>query len=73
MLETEFTVIMDHDPASGVYVVRVPSLRGVVSEGATEQEALANIKDAIAEWATARRALGLPLTEAREFRVKVLV
>ena len=72
-METEFTVIMDHDPASGVYVVRVPSLRGVVSEGATEQEALANIKDAIAEWATARRALGLPLTETREFRVKVPV
>lgn len=72
-METEFTAIMDYDASSGVYIVRVPALRGVISEGATEQEALENAKDAIAEWIAARRALGLPITEVREYRVKVLV
>ncbi len=72
-METEFTVIMSFDPSSSVYVVRVPVLRGVVSEGRTEQEALENVTDAIAEWVAARRMLGLPIAEAREYRVKVPV
>ena len=72
-METEFTVIMDYDGANQIYVVRAPALRGVVSEGATEQEALENVKDAIQEWIAARRGAGLPITEAREYRVKVLV
>lgn len=68
---TEFTVIMHRDPSSGVFVARVPALRGVVSEGATEEEALENVKDAITEWLAARRALGLPIVETREYRVSV--
>lgn len=72
-MQTEFTVLMDYDAANDVYVVRVPALRGVVSEGHTEQEALANIKDAIEEWIAARRAMGLPIVEAKEYRVTVLV
>lgn len=67
----EYTVILDYDYASGVFVARVPALRGVVSAGATEDEAVENVKDAIAEWLAARRALGLPLTETREYRVSV--
>ena len=34
----------------GGYTVYVPSLRGCVSEGETEDEALENIKDAILLW-----------------------
>jgi predicted RNase H-like HicB family nuclease len=34
----------------GGYTVYVPSLRGCVSEGKTEDEALENIKDAILLW-----------------------
>jgi len=72
-METEFTAIMEYDSSSKVYVIRVPALRGVVSDGATREEALENVKDAIKEWMAARRALGLPVTEAREYRVKILV
>ncbi len=72
-METEFTVLMDYDPANRVYVVRVPALRGVVSEGRSEQEALENVKDAIGEWIAARRAMHLPIVEAKEYKVKVLV
>ena len=34
----------------GRYTVYVPALRGCVSEGDTEEEALENIKDAIVLW-----------------------
>jgi predicted RNase H-like HicB family nuclease len=34
----------------GGYTAYVPSLRGCVSEGDTEEEALDNIRDAIATW-----------------------
>ena len=72
-METEFTAIMEYDASSKVYVVRVPALRGVVSDGATKEEALENVKDAIKEWMAARRALGLPVPEATEYRVKIAV
>lgn len=34
----------------GGYTAYVPALRGCVSEGASEQEALENVKDAILTW-----------------------
>jgi len=70
-MDTEFTVIMGYDCSGRVYVARVPALRGVVSEGASKHEAVSNIKDAIGEWIAARRAAGLPMTQAREYRVKI--
>ncbi len=72
-METEFTVILDFDSSNGIYVAHVPALRGVISEGSTEHEALENVKDAIGEWVAARRALGLPIPDGKEYRVKVLV
>lgn len=39
------------EPAEeGGFTVYVPSLKGCVSEGETEEEALENIKDAIIQW-----------------------
>jgi predicted RNase H-like HicB family nuclease len=34
----------------GGYTVSVPALRGCVSEGETEEEALENVRDAILTW-----------------------
>ncbi len=45
-----------HKSAEG-YSVSVPGLPGCWSQGATEQEALENIKDAIREYLTAREEL----------------
>lgn len=41
-----YTVILDPDPAGG-FTVTVPAIPSVVTEGDTEEEALANAREAI--------------------------
>jgi predicted RNase H-like HicB family nuclease len=43
----EYPVVLERDKEAGGYVVYCPTLRGCVSQGETEEEALENIKDAI--------------------------
>jgi predicted RNase H-like HicB family nuclease len=43
----EYPVVIEKDPEAGGYVVYCPTLKGCVSQGETEEEALDNIKDAI--------------------------
>lgn len=45
-------------------VAECPSIPGCVSQGATESEALENIREAIAGCVAARMANGMPLTIA---------
>ena len=47
------------------YSVWVPALRGCASQGATEQEALDNIRDAIAQYLSVADEL-VPQAERRE-------
>ncbi len=44
-----YDVILEPSEDGG-YTVYVPALRGCVSEGETEKEALENIRDAIVTW-----------------------
>ncbi len=44
-----YDVILEPSEDGG-YTVYVPALRGCVSEGETEEEALENIRDAILTW-----------------------
>ena len=44
-----YTVVLEHDPEDG-YSASVPGLPGCHTQGATEQEALANAADAIREY-----------------------
>ena len=46
---------------SGFYVVECPSLPGCISQGETKEEALMNIKEAIAAYTAALEEQGLPL------------
>ncbi len=57
----KFNVILDRDE-DGVWIVECPSIPGCVSQGQTREEALGNIKDAIAACLQVRAELGLPLT-----------
>ncbi|MCC6776401.1 MAG: type II toxin-antitoxin system HicB family antitoxin [Hyphomicrobiales bacterium] len=45
----------------GGFLATVPDLPGCMSDGATPEEALANVHDAIAAWIDEARALGRPL------------
>jgi predicted RNase H-like HicB family nuclease len=57
---------------TGMVVVECPAIPGCISQGKTEEEALANIREAIAACLEARAEHGMPLTVAvREVEVAV--
>jgi predicted RNase H-like HicB family nuclease len=57
---------------TGMIVVECPAIPGCVSQGQTEAEALANIREAIQGCLEARAASGMPLTvTTREVEVTV--
>jgi len=57
---------------TGMIVAECPAIPGCVSEGATEAEALENIREAITGCLESRSANGMPLTvEVREVEVGV--
>jgi predicted RNase H-like HicB family nuclease len=57
---------------TGVIVAECPAIPGCISQGRTEEEALANIREAIQGCIQARAANGMPLTVAtREIEVSV--
>jgi len=58
-------VTLRHDE-DGVWVVECPAIPGCVSQGATREEALTNIKDAIAGCLVVRAEKGMPLTVETE-------
>ncbi len=69
----KYTVIIEKGRESG-YVANVPALRGCVSQGATKQEALANVKEAIEAYLEALMEDGLPApTEVGRETVEVQV
>jgi predicted RNase H-like HicB family nuclease len=58
--------------ATGTVVAECPSIPGCISQGATEAEAIDNIREAIAGCLEARAANGMPLMiEVREVEVPV--
>jgi predicted RNase H-like HicB family nuclease len=44
----DWRAVLEKDPETGEYAVWCPELPGCVSAGSTEEEAIANIKEAIA-------------------------
>ncbi len=57
----KLNVTIDRDE-DGVWIVECPSIPGCVSQGATKDEALNNIREAIALCLELRAEQGLPLT-----------
>ena len=65
----KFNITIDRDE-DGVWITECPSIPGCVSQGATRDEAMANIKDAIAACLEVRAEEGMPLTiETRQIEV----
>jgi predicted RNase H-like HicB family nuclease len=68
-VDMKFNVTVDRDE-DGVWVVECPAIPGCVSQGATKDEALENIKEAIALCLEVRAERGMPLTiETRQVEV----
>ena len=67
----KFTATLERDE-DGVWIVECPSIPGCVSQGKTRDEALANIKEAIALCLEVRAEHGMPLTvETQQVEVSV--
>ena len=66
-MKLEITIDRDED---GMWIVECPAIPGCVSQGATEEEALENIQEAISLCLEVRAERGLPLTiETRQIEV----
>lgn len=67
----KFVVTLERDE-DGVWVAECPSIPGCVSQGHTRDEALSNIREAIAGCLEVRAERGLPLTvETQQVEVSV--
>lgn len=67
----KFMTTLERDE-DGVWVAECPAIPGCVSQGTTRDEALANIREAIAACLEVRAERGLPLTiELQQVEVAV--
>lgn len=65
-----FEVLLEPEDEGGFHVY-VPALKGCHSYGATREEALINIQEAIELWLEAARKLGVPIPERQRVSVTV--
>ena len=56
-----FTITIDRDE-DGVWITECPAVPGCVSQGATRDEAIENIREAIVACLEVRAERGMPLT-----------
>lgn len=69
--EMKFVVTIYPDE-TGMFVAECPAIPGCISQGKNEEEAMQNIREAIAACLESRAAHGMPLTvEVREIEVAV--
>jgi len=67
----KFIITLSQDE-DGIFVAECPSIPGCVSQGKTEAEAEANIREAIKECLEVRAEKGMPLTvRTRQIEVTV--
>ena len=68
-MKFKVTIYRDED---GIFIGECPSIPGCISQGKTEKDAEANIRDAIKACLEVREERGMPLTvETREVEVQV--
>ncbi len=60
MTQYRYQVVVEQDE-DGVYVVSCPAIQGCYTQGATYEEAVTNIKEAIRAHIEARKQLGEPV------------
>ena len=71
VINMKFMTVLERDE-DGVWIAQCPAIPGCVSQGATREEALANVREAIAACLEVRAERGLPLTvETQQVEVAV--
>ena len=62
---TKYEIILYWSNEDSAFIAEVPELPGCAADGATRQEALANVEVVIAEWFETAREPGRPIPEPR--------
>jgi predicted RNase H-like HicB family nuclease len=62
---TRYEVILYWSNEDEAFIAEVPELAGCAADGATRQEALANVESVIAEWLETAGELGRPIPEPK--------
>ena len=62
---TKYEVIIYWSEEDKAFIVEVPELPGCAADGATYQEALANVEVVIQEWIETAKQLGRPIPEPK--------
>jgi predicted RNase H-like HicB family nuclease len=66
---TKYEIILYWSNEDQSFIADVPELAGCAADGATRQEALANVETVIAEWLETARELGRPIPEPKGRRL----
>jgi antitoxin HicB len=63
MSKLEYRIVVEPLPPEegGGFIATVPDLPGCMSDGATPEEAVSNVQDAIATWIEAAQDMGHPI------------
>ncbi len=62
---TKYEIILYWSDEDQSFIAEVPELAGCAADGATQQEALANVSVVIDEWMETAKELGRPIPEPR--------
>lgn len=62
---TKYEIILYWSSEDDAFIAEVPELAGCAADGATRQEALANVEVVIAEWIETARELGRSIPEPK--------
>lgn len=63
---TKYEVILYWSQDDQAFIAEVPDLPGCIADGASRQEALANVEVIIDEWLETARDLGRPIPEPKK-------
>lgn len=66
----KYEIIIYWSDADTAYIAEVPELPGCMAHGATQEEALANCKDAMELWLDTAREFGRPIPEPKGRRLQ---
>jgi predicted RNase H-like HicB family nuclease len=62
---TKYEIILYWSGEDDAFIAEVPELAGCAADGATRQEALANVELVIAEWLETAQELGRPIPQPK--------